>query len=274
MNLTSISVVVVYFAIVLYIGGRTAKFVKTAEDYMVAGRNLGFMAFMILIVGSVMSGMTVLGSSGLSYIAGWPSMWEPIFVCLSVAVYEGTVDNIIGIVCVKDLLAIFDKKSSADLCEFLRPVHYVPETKSARDLLNELKEKHFYMTIVLDEFGGTAGLVTMEDLIEEIVGEIRDEYDYDEEEQVIMKPNGEYIIDGRMTIDDINDFLDLELPEGEFTTIGGLLYTLIGRVPDKGETVLLEEEGYKLVAESVARRKIKKVRLIKLKDSMQLKNTS
>ncbi len=191
-----------------------------------------------------------------------------------IPVYDGTVDNIIGIVCVKDLLAIFDKKNSDVLCDFLRPVHYVPETKSARDLLNELKEKHFYMTIVLDEFGGTAGLVTMEDLIEEIVGEIRDEYDYDEEEQMVMKPNGDYIIDGRMTIDDINDLLDLELPEGEFTTIGGLLYTLIGRVPDKGETALLEEEGYKLVAESVARRKIQKVRLIKLKDSMQLKNTS
>ncbi len=101
MSITNISVIVVYFAIVLYIGGRTAKFVKTAEDYMVAGRNLGFMAFMILIVGSVMSGMTVLGSSGLSYIAGWPSMWEPIFVCFSVAVLMVVFGTKIHRVCAK-----------------------------------------------------------------------------------------------------------------------------------------------------------------------------
>lgn len=191
-----------------------------------------------------------------------------------IPVYEGTIDNVIGIVCVKDLLTIFSREGKVSLCDFLRPVYYVPETKSAMELLKELKAKHLYMAIVLDEFGGTAGLVTMEDLVEEIVGEIRDEYDYDEEDPVILRPDGSYIIDARMPVDEVNEAVGVELPQGEFTTIGGLLYTLIGRVPEKGEVVSLEEQGCNLVAENVTGRKIRKVRLIKLQNLKNLQNIS
>lgn len=180
-----------------------------------------------------------------------------------IPVYEGSIDNVVGIVCVKDLLSLFSiSPGSEGLCSFLRPVHYVPETKSVMELLKELKEKQLYMAIVLDEFGGTAGLITMEDLIEEIVGDIRDEYDDDEEEAVVALEDGSYIIDGRTPLDEINELLDVNLPEGEFSTIGGLLYSEIGRVPENADEILLNDSSYRLIAEEVYGRKIEKVRLI------------
>jgi CBS domain containing-hemolysin-like protein len=163
--------------------------------------------------------------------------------------YESSTDNIIGLVYLKDLVSLDRAGRGSDPVRVaVRPAVFVPEQKRVAELLREMQQKQFHMAIVVDEYGGTAGLVTMEDLLEEIVGEIADEYDRDEP-QLERLGDGELRVPGRTPIDDVNDELDVELPSDEWDTVGGLLFNLLGHVPEEGETVCFQ--GLEFRAERV-----------------------
>jgi CBS domain containing-hemolysin-like protein len=167
------------------------------------------------------------------------------------------IDDVIGVVHAKDLMrAERDGKADAAVTEFLRPAVFVPETKKVASLLREMQEQRYHLAIAIDEYGGTAGLVTLEDLIEELVGEIVDEYDV-EDPQVERLPQGELRVNARMNIDDLNDLLDGDLPEGDWDSVGGLLIAMLGHVPAEGECAVVD--GHQLRAERVSGRRIGRV---------------
>ena len=144
------------------------------------------------------------------------------------------IDDIVGVVHAKDLMrAERDGKSDVPVTDYLRPAIFVPETKKVPPLLREMQAQRYHMAIVIDEYGGTAGLVTLEDLIEELVGEIVDEYDV-EDPQLERLPSGELRVNARMNIDDLNELLHGALPEGDWDSVGGLLIALLGHVPAEG----------------------------------------
>jgi CBS domain containing-hemolysin-like protein len=170
-------------------------------------------------------------------------------------VFSENLDNIVGIVFVKDLLHQTDP--SAELSSIVRPATFVPETKRVPELLKEFQRKQVQFAIVVDEYGGTAGLVTIEDLLEEIVGEIRDEYDV-ETEPVVDEGNGSFVFSGKVSIDEIRERLRVEIePEG-FETVGGYVLTRVGRVPAIGES--FELDGMSVEVLDAERRRIHKVR--------------
>jgi len=176
-------------------------------------------------------------------------------------VTAGGIDDITGIVHAKDLMrAERDGRGDAAITEFLRSAKFVPETKKVASLLREMQADRFHLAIAVDEYGGTAGLVTLEDLIEELVGEIVDEYDV-EEEPLEELPTGEISVNARMNIDDLNEMLDSELPEGDWDSVGGLLIGLLGHVPVEGEVA--EVDGVRLRAEKVTGRRIGRIAITK-----------
>jgi CBS domain containing-hemolysin-like protein len=176
-----------------------------------------------------------------------------------IPVYGQGIDDIIGVVFVKDLVrAEREGKEDEFVSALMREAHFVPETKKVSELMREMQTKKFHQAIVVDEYGGTAGLVTLEDLIEELVGEIEDEYDV-EESPFEKLPNGDLRVTARMPIDQVNELLGAELPEGDWDTVGGLVYSLLGHVPTEGESASLD--GYRLTAERVQGRRIGRVRI-------------
>ena len=176
-----------------------------------------------------------------------------------IPVYRKDFDHIIGVLYAKDLLPYL-KRGESDVKprEFLREAFFIPETKRVSELLTELRTLIVHMAIVLDEYGGTSGLVTIEDLLEEIVGEIFDEYDSAMELYESLG-EGRYTFDARISIDDLNELLGTEMPAHEWDTLGGLMYTLMGKIPKQGETV--DFEGMHLTAQKVIGRRIYKVLL-------------
>ncbi len=178
-----------------------------------------------------------------------------------IPVYKETIDDVIGIVLLKDLMrADREARSNQAVSGLVRAAHYVPETKPVADLLREMQSGKFQLAIVFDEYGGTAGLVTLEDLIEELVGEISDEFDKDIVDVEKIAVN-EYLIVAAKSLDELNEQLSLDLPEGEWDTVGGLFLSLLGHLPEEGEHV--DVGHYRLVAEKVTRRRIGRVRLFK-----------
>ena len=175
-------------------------------------------------------------------------------------VYQGDLDNIIGFVHIKDILPHLSKGDmNKPVREIMRPIHFVPLTKRAMELLKELQQKRINMAIVLDEYGGTAGLVTIEDLLEELVGEIRDEHD---RETAPYRKIGddEYLVDASLPIENLNELLGLSLPESEeFESVGGLIMELLGKVPEEGEMV--EVDDYQLKVERMKGKRILTLRL-------------
>lgn len=180
-------------------------------------------------------------------------------------VYDGSVDNIVGILNVKDLLKFWLKPiTESDILSTLRKPYYIPETKNTHHLLHELKQKKYHMAIVIDEYGGTSGLVTLEDLIEEIVGEIHDEHDAKKEDMVDLQ-DGYTLIDGRVEIEAIEDHLNIKFPEGKFETLGGYILNAIKKIPVTGE--IIHVDNLELIIESADERSIKKVKLKILDES-------
>ncbi|MBS3909929.1 MAG: HlyC/CorC family transporter [Actinobacteria bacterium] len=174
-----------------------------------------------------------------------------------IPVYEETVDNIIGIIYAKDLLVLMHKgKIDVPIKRQMRPAYYVPELKKVDDLMRELQKKRLHMAIVVDEHGGTAGLVTIEDLLEEIVGEIFDEYDL-EETLIEFVDNHLVRMDARVHIDEANELLGATFSRADIDTIGGFVYSLIGRTPNAGEEVRFE--GFVFKVEKVIGRRISKI---------------
>ncbi len=195
-----------------------------------------------------------------------------------IPVYEGRIDNIRGIIHAKDLIPILDKPAKdIKLRDLARPAYFVPESKKIDDLLREFQKQKVHMAIVVDEYGGTAGLVTLEDIIEEIVGEIQDEYD---KEQPLYRTIGPdtYLVDGRMTIEELNEILPEPIPVDEdedFETLGGLIYHITERIPHNHERI--SYMNYDFVVEDVDRQRIKKVKVIHKKrprEVLEKKNSS
>ena len=169
------------------------------------------------------------------------------------------IDDIVGLVYTKDLMrAERDGEGPQPVREVMRPAPFVPETKRVAQLLREMQAQKFHMAVVVDEYGGTAGLVTLEDLIEELVGDIADEYDV-EEAQVEQLGDGELRVNARMNLDELNELIRADLPEGDWDTVGGLLFGLLGHVPQEGEVV--EVDGHALRAEKVHGHRIERVRI-------------
>ncbi|NPV59000.1 MAG: HlyC/CorC family transporter [Actinobacteria bacterium] len=176
-----------------------------------------------------------------------------------IPMYHRDFDHITGVLYAKDLLPYL-KRGESDVKprDLLREAYFVPETKRVSELLTELRTLTIHMAIVLDEYGGTSGLVTIEDLLEEIVGEIFDEYDSAMELYENLG-DGRYTFDARISIDDINELLGTRLPAHEWDTLGGLMYNLMGKIPKQGESVTFE--GMRLTAQKVVGRRIHKVLL-------------
>jgi CBS domain containing-hemolysin-like protein len=168
-------------------------------------------------------------------------------------------DDIVGILYAKDLLPLVDESDRhRRVADIMRPASFVPETKRVSELLREMQVNHLHMAVCVDEFGGTAGLVTIEDIIEELVGEIVDEYDV-EEPMVMELDGGDYLVDARMNVDDFGDLIAVEVPDEEWDTVGGLVLGLAGRVPEEGES--FEFDGYVLTAARMQGRRISHVRI-------------
>ena len=157
-----------------------------------------------------------------------------------IPVYEDSIDNVIGVLIAKDILTVLrnrDDLESKAIRDLIRPAYFVPETKRADALLKEMQANNLHLAMVVDEYGGTSGLVTIENLIEEIIGDIRDEYDVDEAEEFTAVGDGSYLIDASMDLDDINNLLDCSIDTATADTLGGYIYLALGRVPYADETI-------------------------------------
>ena len=169
------------------------------------------------------------------------------------------IDDIIGIAYTKDLVRAERVGKAAQMVrDSVRPAKFIPESKEVSDLLREMQEEKFHMAVVVDEYGGTAGLITLEDLLEELVGDIVDEFDV-EEPTVQRFKDGSVLVSALYSVDDADDLLGAELPHGPWDTVGGLMLDLVGRVPDKGDSV--EVDGFRLTAVDVRGRRIERVRI-------------
>jgi CBS domain containing-hemolysin-like protein len=176
-----------------------------------------------------------------------------------IPVYDETIDKIVGIVHAKDILPLLAENKECVLKEIIRKPYFIPETKKINDLLSELQLKRIQIAIVLDEFGGTAGMVTAEDIVEELVGDIQDEYD--EEKPIVEKLSlNEFIIDATASIYDVNEYLPHDLPEdGDYDTVAGLVSEIFGKIPDVGEAS--EFNGYLITILKKADQNVESVKL-------------
>jgi putative hemolysin len=179
-------------------------------------------------------------------------------------VYHENIDDVVGVVHVKDLLRLMaESKEETPITQLAKRIDFVPETMPLNDLLQLMKKSRSQIVLVVDEYGGTEGLVTMEDVIEELVGEIEDEYDL-EEKEFHRRPDGSIMVKARIPIDEINEALDARLPESEeYDSLGGYVYAELGRIPRVGET--LEASGYTLRVHAATRRQIQIIHMIPLK---------
>jgi CBS domain containing-hemolysin-like protein len=176
-----------------------------------------------------------------------------------VPVYEETIDNVVGMLYAKDLLKVIPEADEEQgIRKYLRPAYFVPESKKVDELLSEMQDKGVHLAIVVDEYGGMAGIVTLEDIVEEIVGEIRDEYDQKEELLVEKVTGDEYLFRGRISLDDFNEALDTHLQDESADTLAGYIYGELGRVPEEGES--LQVEDWILTVEVVRSRRIIRIR--------------
>ena len=183
-------------------------------------------------------------------------------------IYKESIDNITGVVYIKDLLSAWrDGRSNETVKQFLREPYFIPEATKLDDLLAEMQARRIHMAIVVDEYGGTAGVVTIEDIVEEIVGEIQDEFDFGEEMPFQLLQEGEFLFSGGIDLDDVNQLTGAELPKDTSETLGGFIYSQLGRVPIRGEEI--EAGGLYLIVEEVAGRRIRKVRATKSVPNVQ-----
>ncbi len=189
-------------------------------------------------------------------------------------VYDKDLDSIIGLIYVKDLLCLVGCDSSEEfkIEDFIRTVIYVPESTKCRTLFAEFKKSKAHLAVVVDEYGGTAGIVSMEDILESIVGEIEDEYD-EQEEEITEISDGNYVIEGTTRLDDLSELLDADFTSDEdFDTLGGFLFHMLGFIPKEGEEAEVVHGGYKFSVLSMDERRIDKVKVEKLPEEKSEEN--
>lgn len=186
-----------------------------------------------------------------------------------IPVYENTLDNIIGIIHAKDLLKYWGQ-TGTEARSLVRAPYFIPETKKISAALAELRNKKSHLAVVVDEYGGMAGILTLEDIIEEIIGDIMDEYD-SEEPWITENDDGSLVVDARLDVEDLEEHLKVKFPEGKFESVGGLIFSLIGRVPQKGEVIQWGNLEMEILA--ATDRKVEKV-LIRRSDETKQDNAS
>lgn len=176
-----------------------------------------------------------------------------------VPVFDGEIDDIRGLLYAKDLLRLFSDPAALNqhVVGFMRQAYFVPETKRADALFEEMQHRKTHIAVVVDEYGGTAGIVTIEDLIEEIVGDIKDEYDATEEDDYTQVEPNAYLVDGGINLGDLSQLLEIDLPDDESDSLGGYIYGKLGRVPEVGDTI--EDMGLFMRIDAIESRRIRKV---------------
>ena len=181
-----------------------------------------------------------------------------------IPIYRDSSDNIIGVLYVKDLLAFLQADERPHLLPtaYVRPAYYIPESKPVDALLEEMRRAKIHLAIVMDEYGGTAGLVTIEDILEEIVGDIQDEYDAEEQLAIQHQEDGSVLVDGMVPIDEVNDLLNVDLPTEDFDTLGGFVVGLLGRAPKPGEEVTYGK--LRMIAHEVDHRRLVRVQIYRV----------
>ena len=182
-----------------------------------------------------------------------------------IPVYEEGIDNIIGVFYIKDIFNVIrDGKLNMQVKSFIREAYFVPETKALVEMLEEFKKKHIHMAIVLDEYGGTSGIITIEDLIEEIVGDINDEFDIEHDEEIKKVADNKYIIDAMLDVEFLNEELSIDLPVSEdYDSLGGYIYSVLGRVPLEKDTITHDNGKVEIRVLEVDNRRIVKALIIK-----------
>lgn len=186
-----------------------------------------------------------------------------------IPVYEDNLDNILGILHVKDLLKYWGQEDVV-IDQILRQPFFVPETRRVGALLKDLRAKKSSIAVVLDEYGGTSGLVTVEDILEEIVGEIQDEHDV-EEQKIISVDADTIVADGRLGVDELEHHFDIEIPEGKFESVGGLITQIAGKIPQANETIIFK--NLEFIIQSADERRIQKVKIKKLSGEISEETT-
>ncbi|MBQ6570515.1 MAG: HlyC/CorC family transporter [Clostridia bacterium] len=181
-----------------------------------------------------------------------------------IPVFEEDLDTILGIIYVKDLLGyvVTDLPSNLQITDFMRPAYFVPECKKLGELFKEMGEQKISLAIVVDEYGGTSGLVTMEDILESIVGNIQDEFD-NEEDEISMVSDNCFTVDGTTSVDEVSDLIGTELPEGDYDTIAGYIVSVLGRIPSQDEHPSISFQNITFTVEIVEERRIAKVLIVR-----------
>ena len=184
--------------------------------------------------------------------------------CSRVPVYHEDIDSVVGICYVKDLLPYVGRgiPQDASVTRLMRPAYFIPESKKCSQLFTELTERKVQIAIVVDEYGGTAGLITLEDLVESIVGNIQDEYD-NEEEEIHRMSETEFTVDGSASIDEISGLTGVELPEGGYDTVAGLVTEILGRIPKEGERPQVEVAGLTITVLEIEDKRLSRLLIVK-----------
>ena len=178
-------------------------------------------------------------------------------------VYRDSIDNVIGVLYVKDLIKLIAKKESIVLFEIVRKAFFVPESKRIDSLLKEFKRKHVHIAIAVDEYGGVSGIVCMEDIIEEIVGDIQDEFD-NEREDILPVSDGVWLCDARVSLDDLESVFGENLPDDEYETLGGFVFNLFGKIPVKYEKISWKQ--YDFIIQDMEGHRINTVKIVLKKE--------
>ena len=176
-----------------------------------------------------------------------------------VPIYDGTIDNVVGVLYVKDLLTYIRKDESIDITKLARKPYLIPESKKLNSLLREFQRRRVHIAVVIDEYGGVSGIVALEDIIEEIVGDIQDEYD-NEREDILEIGDGVYLCEARVDIDELNEQIGLDLPTENIDTLGGFVFDLFGKIPVKFEKA--SYQGRDFIIQDMDAHKIKTVKIV------------
>lgn len=181
-------------------------------------------------------------------------------------VYSESIDNVLGILYVKDLLAVISKKQAIDLEKLLRKAYFVPESKKIDGLLREFKRRHIHIAIAVDEYGGVSGVVCMEDIIEEIVGDIQDEFD-NEREDILSIGNQIWLCDARVNLEDLNENIGATFPTEDFDTLGGFVLDLFGRIPVKYEKITWN--NFEFIVQDMEGHRVNLIKVLKKSENEQ-----
>ncbi|WP_191013630.1 hemolysin family protein [Treponema zioleckii] len=178
-------------------------------------------------------------------------------------VYSESIDNVVGVLYVKDIIKAFSRKESVSLEKIIRKAYFIPESKKIDGLLREFKRRHIHIAIAIDEYGGISGIVCMEDIIEEIVGDIQDEFD-NEREDIVSLGENIWLCDARVNLDDLNETIGSKFPTEDFDTLGGFVLDLVGRIPVKYEKI--EYENYEFIVQDMEGHRVNLIKVIKKTD--------